>query len=222
MTKKTKKAIIFGTGHFGEVVHFYLTHDSEYEIIAFTADADNLPSQFCDKPVISFDDIEKKYSPNDYEMFIAVGARKMNLLRQNFCQKARDKGYTLLSYICSKAICWEKDKIGDNVFIFEGNVIQPFVSIGDGTILWSGNHIGHHSQIGSYCFITSHAVISGHCKIGDRSFIGVNATLHDNVQIEKENLISAHAYIQKDTTDKAVYLAETTKKFAKESKVFFK
>ena len=52
-------------------------------------------------------------------------------------------------------------EIGENCFIFEANVIQPFVRIGDNVVMWSGNHIGHDSTIGSHCFIASHAVISG-------------------------------------------------------------
>jgi sugar O-acyltransferase (sialic acid O-acetyltransferase NeuD family) len=222
MIEKTKKAIIFGTARFGEVVDFYLTQDSEYEVAAFTASGDNILDSFCDKPVVSFEDVQEKYPPTEYDMFVAIGARKMNLLRQGFCQDARDKGYTLLSYICSKAICWERDKIGDNVFIFENNVIQPFVSIGNGTILWSGNHIGHHSTIGDYCFITSHVVISGDCIIKDRCFVGVNATFHDGLTIGEANLIGAGALIQKDTDNNAVYLEKQTEKFGKDSGSFFK
>lgn len=222
MIEKTKKAIIFGTARFAEVVDFYLTHDSEYEVAAFTVSGNDSLDSFCGKPVVSFEDVQKKYSPAEYEMFVAIGCRKMNLLRQDFCKDARNKGYKLLSYICSKAICWEKDKIGDNVFVFENNVIQPFVSIGDGTILWSGNHIGHHSTIGEYCFITSHVVISGDCIIKDRCFIGVNATFHDGLTIGEATLIGAGSLISENTEDNSVYLTKATDKHKARSERFFK
>lgn len=205
---KTKKAIIFGTGPFAELVHFYLENDSEYSIKAF-CETNPTSNSFCGKELHKFDDVEIKFPTEEYEFFVAIGYRRMNSLRKEFCEKARSKGYKLLSYISSKATYWDKaNKIGDNVFLFEDNTIQPFVEIGDGSILWSGNHIGHHSKIGTYCFITSHVVISGFCNIDRQSFIGVNATLIDGVKIGEKSLIGAGAYVSKDISDEQVTIQQ--------------
>ena len=149
----------------------------------------------------------RKVSPETHEMFIAMG-KQLNVLRESFANKAKAKGYRLLSYICSKSTKWNNLKIGNNCFIFEDNTIQPFVSIGDNTVLWSGNHIGHHTMIGANCFITSHVVVSGLCSIGSYSFIGVNATITDSVSVGARNIIGPHTLIQKDTNDNAVYISE--------------
>lgn len=218
---KTKKAIIFGAGEFAEVVHFYLTHDSEYEVVAFTATNIEGGTTFCGLPVVNFSEVEKQYPPADYEMYIAVGYRKMNDLRQQFYDEAKLKGYRMLSYVCSKASTWPDLDIGDNVFIFEDNTIQPFVSIGDNVVLWSGNHIGHHSKIKDHVFISSHVVISGHCNIGESTFIGVNATLADGITLGKANLIGSGVTIQKSTQDDEVYLLPRIKPFPKNSRSFF-
>lgn len=218
---KTKKAIIFGTGGFAEVVSFLLERDSSYEVVAYTNTQSNpSDSSFCGKPLVAFEKIEEIYSPNEYEIFVAVGYVKMNQTRQHFFNECKNKGYKLLSYVSSKAQYWDDLNIGENVFIFELNNIQPFVKIGDGTIIWSGNHIGHHSVIGSFCFITSHAVISGYCQVGNRSFVGVNSTIIDNVSIAEENLIGAGAMITKNTRVGEVYVAERAKKIDKSSEYF--
>lgn len=227
MKQNKKKALIFGLSGFSELVDFYLEADSEYRVVAFTATGDNLENKFRGKPVVHFDDIEEKYPPGDYEMFISVGYRKMNKIREDFCIKARSKGYKLLSYISSKATFWgdkydSKNKIGDNVFIFENNNVQPFVEIGSGTILWSGNHIGHHSKIGNYCYLTSHVVISGYCNIGDRCFLGVNSTLHEALSIGCECLIAAGACISRNTGDCEVFVPARSIKLDKPSMDFFK
>ena len=99
-------------------------------------------------------------------MFVAVGYAGVNKVRAAICDEAKGKGYTLITYVSSKATTWGDTQIGDNCFIFEDNTIQPFVTIGDDCVLWSGNHIGHHVTIGDHCFITSHVVISGHVSIG--------------------------------------------------------
>lgn len=217
-----RKAIIFGTSGFAELVHFYLENDADYEIVAFTETKPQM-DVFLDRPVVAFDEVEKLFSPQDHEMFVAVGYRKMNALRKEFCEQARLKGYHLLSYISSKATYWDKkNTIGDNVFIFEDNTIQPFVKIGDGTILWSGNHIGHHSSIGEYCFISSQVVVSGFCEVGDQSFLGVNATLADTVYLGKKVLIGAGALVTSSLSEETVVSGQKGKIIGKKSSFFMK
>lgn len=222
MKIKNKKAVIFGNGSLSEMVTFMLLHDSRYDVVGYTAEADLITtSTYLGKPMVAFEEIEKFFSPNEVEMFIAVGYAKMNQVRERFMFEAKQKGFRLLSYLSSRAQHWGDTKIGENVFIFENNTIQPFVEINDGSILWSGNHIGHHSKIGKYCFITSHAVISGHCHIGNHCFVGVNATIIDNVSIAENNLIGAGVLILKNTKSKEVYAGNRVKALNKESDRFF-
>lgn len=219
-TKPKRKAVVFGTGAFAEVVDFYLTHDSAYDVVAFTATTD--AGNFRDRPLVPFEELKDCYPPDDHDLFVAIGYARMNSLRESFMEQARAKGYPLLNYICSRASHWGDTAIGDNVFIFEDNTIQPFVNIGAGTILWSGNHIGHHSTIGPYCFISSHVVISGNCTVGSHCFIGVNATIADGISIGDRCLIGPGALIQKATAADTVYTAERAKLFPKTSGAFLK
>jgi len=213
-----KKVIIFGTGTFGQVVHFYLTHDSDYEVIAFTANKDFIKQQsLLDLPIIPFETIESNYSPEKFSMFIAIPYTQMNKIRSKIYFEAKRKNYDLITYINSKASIWGNPIIGDNCFILENNVIQPFVKIGNNVIIWSGNHIGHHSNIGDHNFISSHVVISGNVKIKDHCFLGVNSTIRDGITISSECLIGAGSVILKDTLDKEVYTVNSTKLLNKTS-----
>ena len=218
-----KKAVVFGTGAFAEVVQFYLSHDSEYEVAGFTATSNAISCEAMQGlPVVPYEQVESVFPPADYDMFIAVGYAKFNSVRERFFRDAKSKGYSLLSYICSKATVWvDEIRMGENVFIFEDNTVQPFVTIGDGVILWSGNHIGHHSKIGDFCFVSSHVVMSGHCDIGSYSFLGVNATIADGVKIGKRNLIGPGALMQKGSGDDEAWFAERAKKSPKGSGRFF-
>jgi len=210
--KKTEKVVIFGTGSFAEVAYYYLTKDSPYEVVAFTADREYIDKEkLFGLPVVPFDEVEKKYPPEKYKMFIAVGYSRVNKIRAKKYFEAKKKGYTLISYVCSKAIVWDNVEIGDNCFIFEANVIQPYVKIGNDVIIWSGNHIGHHTVIGDHCFIASHAVISGHCRIGAYTFIGVNATLRDGITIAEECIIGAGTLVIHDTEKGGVYVGAPAK-----------
>lgn len=207
-----KKVIIFGTGDFAKVVYFYLTKDSPNKVVAFTANGWAIKEkELLGLPVIPFENIETSYSPDEYTMFIAVPYTNLNKTRAEIFNQAKSKGYHLLSYVNSKAITWEDLNIGENCFILEGNVIQPFVKIGNNVILWSGNHVGHHSIIGDHCFIASHVVISGKVTIGPYCFLGVNSTIRDGVNIAKECVIGAGAVILEDTREKEVYKTDSTK-----------
>jgi sugar O-acyltransferase (sialic acid O-acetyltransferase NeuD family) len=201
-----KKIVIFGTSAFAEVVDVYLTKDSPYEVVAFTAHKKQInKKKFRGKNVVPFEDLTGLYPPNKYSMFVAVGYSKLNRFRTQIYEQCRTLGYEMISYINSKAVQWGEIKVGENVFILENNVIQPFVEIGNNTILWSGNHIGHHSVVGNNVFISSHVVISGKCKIGDNCFIGVNVAIADGVAVAPFSFIGMGAMITKDTMEKGVY-----------------
>jgi sugar O-acyltransferase (sialic acid O-acetyltransferase NeuD family) len=206
------KLVIFGTSPLAECVHFYFTHDSPYEVVAFTAHREHLDvDSLAGLPTVPFEEVVDRYPPSRHQMFVAVSYRQVNHVRAGIFNEARTLGYLLASYVSSKATHWGDTKIGANTFIFEDNTIQPFVEIGDDTILWSGNHIGHHSKVGNHCFITSQVVISGLCTIGDYSFIGVNATLRDGVTVGHSNVIGSGSLIMKDTRDHEVYAPERTR-----------
>lgn len=206
------KVVIFGAGQIAEIAHFYLTNDSEHEVVAFTVDREYLTqNKFHNLPVVAYEDIADMYPSEKFDMFIPISYKKVNKIRAEKFADVKSKGYKCISYISSKATYYNTP-VGENCFIFENNVIQPFSKIGDNCIIWSGNHIGHHSVIKDHCFIASHVVVSGNVVIGKKSFLGVNSTIADNVNIGESNVIGSGAVIFKDTQDNSVYSPSETEK----------
>ena len=168
------KIVIFGINDLAELAHFYLTTDSEHEVVAFTVHNEYKTSDtFKELPLINFETIQATYPPSDYKLFAPMIGTRMNKFREKIYNEGKSMGYDFISYISSKATFFN-NKIGDNCFILENNTIQPFTTIGNNVILWSGNHIGHHSVIKDHVFFTSHVVLSGHCTIESYSILGVN------------------------------------------------
>jgi sugar O-acyltransferase (sialic acid O-acetyltransferase NeuD family) len=203
------KVVLFGNGEVASVAYAYLTHDSPHDVVAFTIDRDSLgegPHQLFDLPVVPFEDVDRLFPPSAHAMFVSVSYRKINKLRAEKYNQAKAKGYELISYVNSKALTWPDLKVGDNCFIMEENVIQPFVEIGNDVIMWSGNHIGHHTVIKDHCFVASHVVISGHVTVEPYCFFGVNATIRDGITIARECVIGAGALILKPTQEREVYV----------------
>jgi sugar O-acyltransferase (sialic acid O-acetyltransferase NeuD family) len=201
-----KKVVLFGTGDFARVASVYLAQDSPHEVAAFTVhQAFRNQPELLGKPVVPFETLEQTHPPADYALFVAVGFSKVNKVRAEIYQACKARGYELITYVCSRAVCWGHVEMGDNCFVFENNVIQPFVKIGNDVILWSGNHVGHDAVIGDHCFITSHVVISGNARVGPYCFLGVNATLRDGVSVGAESVVGAGALILKDAAPQSVF-----------------
>jgi sugar O-acyltransferase (sialic acid O-acetyltransferase NeuD family) len=190
------KVLIFGTKDAASLAHFYLKHDSHYMVCGFIEDRKYIKKDIFESlPVVAFEDIENEFSKNDTCVFLPI---YNNLLRETKCKEAESKGFSVISYVSSKASCFS-NKIGKNCFIMENNTIQPYVEIGDNVILWSGNHVGHHSKICDNVFVSSHVVISGHCNIGSYSWLGVNACLRDSITLSEGSFITMGSVVTKDT-----------------------
>lgn len=204
------KIIIFGNGTQAELAHYYFKNDSDYNIVGFCVDSQYLQeSKFNGLNVFAFEDIEKYFSTQEHQFFIAIGYSKLNKVREEKYLQCKQKGYDVASYISSKANTFNAT-IGENCFILEYNNIQPYVTIKNNVTLWSGNHIGHHSVIMDNCFITSHCVISGNCTIKNNCFIGVNSTIRDDVTIGSHNIIGAGSTILKNTDDNSLFSPRQT------------
>ena len=212
------KIVLFGNGQMAETAHVYLNYDSPYEVVAFCVDSKyRTEDQFRGLPLVDFENVETRYPQSEFGMFIPISAKAVNSLREKKFKQAKEKGYTLVSYISPKAHVCPETHIGENCFIFENNVIQPFASIADNCILWSGNHIGHHSSISPHCFIASHVVISGRCKVGSNCYFGVNSTVRDGITIAPKCTIGAGALIMRDTEENQVYMGLPGKRLPQKS-----
>ncbi|AZG13610.1 acetyltransferase [Cupriavidus pauculus] len=207
--------VIFGAGDIAQLAHYYFGHDSEYEVVAFCVDAAFLKEEtFCGLPVVPFEDVDARFPANRHAMFVAMSYAKVNGVRRAKYEAVREKGYRLASYVSSRATVLNDGQIGENCFILENNVIQPFVTIGNNVTLWSGNHIGHHSTIGDHCFLASHVVVSGGVTIAPQCFIGVNATLRDHITIGERCVIGAGTLMLADAESEGVYVEQATPRSA--------
>jgi sugar O-acyltransferase (sialic acid O-acetyltransferase NeuD family) len=205
MEEKQSNLIIIGDGPFAEIASEYFTHDSPYRVVAFSVEEAHLKrDRLFDLPVVAFEQIERTYDPAEHAFFVAVTYTQANALRTRLYDAAKRKGYAPVSYISSRAFVWPNCRIGEHCFIFENNVVQPFVKIGRNVILWSGNHIGHHSIIKDHCFVSSHVVVAGLCEVGNHCFLGVNSTLADHVAIGNNCVIGAGALVLGNVPDDQV------------------
>lgn len=217
------KVVIFGAGKIADEAYFYLTNDSPHEIVAFTVDGKYLTDENkLGLKVVPFEEVERRFPPSDYQMFVAVGYQDLNRFRAQKYEEAKAKGYRLISYVSSQASNVGKVEIGDNCFVLEFAVIQPMAKIGSNVFIWSANHVGHHAIVEDHCYIAGNVVISGSTKVEPYCFIGVNATLGHEITIGRESFIGAGALITKNVEPQSVYITPSTPKYRLDSSTFLR
>jgi sugar O-acyltransferase (sialic acid O-acetyltransferase NeuD family) len=213
-----QKVIVFGNRTLAEVMHYYLTHDSPYEVAAFTVDAERIA---CDTlvglPVIPFERVAEIYPPAGHRMLVSVGYQKMNRLRAERYRQAKTMGYECINYISSKAAAWTPLAIGENCIIQENSVIQPYVEVGNNIFIGPQVVLGHHTVIGDHSFIAPGAVILGEVTIEPYSLIGANATVKEGVTVARECLIGMGVSITRNTRPKEVYVNKSPRLLPKAS-----
>jgi len=216
MPKKSKYLIIYGTGETALLAYEYFTHDSLYEVVAFTVERKFITKKVIGKfPVVPFETVTKAYPPGTSDMFVAISYTQLNRLRAKYYHLAKKKKYHLARYVSSRAFVWDTARIGDNCFILENNVIQHGVNIGNDVVLWSGNHIGHRTTIEDHVYISSHCVISGYCRIGEYAFLGVNSTYNDRITVAPNCIIGSGAVVIRSTEEGKTYVGNPAKPLEK-------
>lgn len=203
----TNDILIFGIGNVAELAYYYLKNDTKLNVKAFVVERDFMPeikTKF-ELPIVSFEELEKEYSPKEYLLFAPCSGTNLNKFRERIYNEGKQKGYSFYTYISSKASVYT-DEIGDNCFILEDNTIQPYTKIGNNCVLWSGNHIGHHSTIEDHVFITSHTVIAGLCLIKKYCWIGINASIRDSTILSEGTVVAMSSSVTKNTDGNAIYM----------------
>jgi sugar O-acyltransferase (sialic acid O-acetyltransferase NeuD family) len=204
MTAK-KRVVVVGTGDFARLARYYLEHDSPHHVVAHSLSAALLDGDHClGLPLVAFEELPSTHPPGDHLLLIGIAYSRLNRNRRRLFEAAKAMGYEMVTYVCSKAITWPDLDIGEGSFVFEANVIQPYVHVGKDTVLWSGNHIGHDSTLGDHLFLASHIVVSGNCRIGDNTFVGVNATIRDGITVGADCVIGAGTLVLDHVADGSV------------------
>ncbi|HSQ92619.1 MAG TPA: acetyltransferase [Nitrospiraceae bacterium] len=213
-----QQVVVFGNGQMASMMGFYLSHDSPFQVAAFTVDGQHIREDtLMGAPVVPFEELDRSHPPAQFALSMPISYRNVNQLRAAKFQEARAKGYRLISYISSKAITWPGLVTGENCIILEGSVIQPFVELGDNVFVGCASVIGHNCAVGDHCFIAPGAIILGYVRVEAYSFIGGNATIRDGITVGAECVIGAGVTISRDTRSKEVYIGERVEPSKKRS-----
>jgi sugar O-acyltransferase (sialic acid O-acetyltransferase NeuD family) len=217
------KVVLFGTGRGASVAHRFLSSDSPHDVVAFTADAEHVTArEYRGLPVVPFEEVERHYPPDAFQMFILLGYQQMNGLRAAKFAAAKAKGYTLPSYVASDIFRVEPIQAGENCFILDNQSISLDVVIGNNVVMWSSNHVGDLTRIGDHAWLTSHVTMAAGVSVGERAFIGIGATISNGVSIGRDAFIGAGVQLSSDVADGVVLVNTQDQPLTVPSKAFMR
>jgi sugar O-acyltransferase (sialic acid O-acetyltransferase NeuD family) len=198
--------VLFGAGQIAEVAKVYIDAHSDDRIVGFTVDAQYAKTdRFHGLPLVPWENLEEYFPPDQVELLGPLSYRRMNEFRWTRYLEGKRRNYRFASFIHPNSHIYTKD-IGENCFILEANVIQPFVTIGNNVIIWSSNHIGHHSKIGDHCFLASQVGIAGATHIGEGCFLSGKVGVTEGLMIGDACLLSVGVIVTKDLAAGSVVL----------------
>src|SRR5207253_888652 len=94
------QVVVFGIGRWAELAYVYLTHDSPHDVAAFTVDREYFDvNRMGSLPVVPFDEVDGRYPPDEFAMFIPISFTRMNHARAERYRDAKQLGYRLISYV---------------------------------------------------------------------------------------------------------------------------
>jgi sugar O-acyltransferase (sialic acid O-acetyltransferase NeuD family) len=200
--RKERKLVIVGDSPWSQVAYEYFTHDSIYEVVAFSVESSFLrQTELLGLPVVPFENLEQVYDPAEHWFYAALVFREKNRLRARLYEAAKTKGYRPASYRSSRAIVWPSVQIGEHCFICESTVLQPFTSIGDNVVVGPGSLLGHHSRLGNHVFLSGNVTVAGLVSVGEYAFLGLNSTVIDPVVVGHRAFVGAATLVLADVPD---------------------
>jgi len=200
-----KDVIVFGNQDSASTTHYYLSVDSPYRVAAFTVDQDRITNSVHETlPVIPFEKIQEEFPPDQFDFIFPAGFQISNPYNTNIFRRTRyelikSMGYKFINYISSKALVSKNVKIGENVLIYEGSIVQPFVEIGNNTIIRSGVNLGHHCVVKDHCFLSAEVTVGSRTNIGSQTFVGLNTTILNSIDIADGSFIGSSTLINRHT-----------------------
>lgn len=215
------RTVIFGNGELAAINHHYLTRDTPHEAVAFTVDGAFITEdRFLGLPVVPFEEIELTFPPEDNAFSLLAGFRDVNRFRSERYGQVKAKGYSLISYVSSKAIVSPGAMIGESSHVYEGAIVQPFARIGSNVVVSPAAMVGHHVVVEDHCFLSSQVTILGSVRIGSHGVIGAAATILDDVSVAPDCIIGSGVVLGKDTKAKEVHIGQSPHKIARTSDQF--
>ena len=192
--------LIVGNGDYAKMLNRYLQRTTNISISGYTVPKDIIDKTTIDGiPVVPIEKIKDNFCPDKCKLFMGIGYRNMNQIKEKEYIKYKNLGYSFENYIHPTAIIENNVILGEGNNIFEGVIIQDSTVIGNVNLIYAGVMIAHETIVGNYNSFSANSCIAGCARIGNNCFLGANSTIRDHISLSDYTFVGASAYVEKNT-----------------------
>lgn len=207
-----RKIVIIGNGIYAKMMQKYIDNTGYGVVCAYSVDEKYIDEKIIDGiPVISFEDLRKKYDNKEVGLILGIGYSKMGEVRKRIYNECIKWGYEFLNYIHPTAIIASDAIIGNGNNILEGVIIEAGTCIGNANLIYGGSIISHDCYVGDYNTFSVKSVVAGCTNIMNNCFLGASSVVRDKVTIKNYVLVGAAAYAFKDMEEYSVIVPEKSR-----------
>jgi len=161
-----KKVVVYAQTTLGKMLYYDALGNENFVIACFTVDAAYLAGnglQDLPLPLISFQEIQDRYPPEEYDMLALFDESSRMRNRGQMYLKAKSAGYQLRNYISARS------DVAPDIVLGENNVIMGATHVGFGGTMGNNNlirqqvYLGHEFKIGNNNMIIAGCTIGGLC-----------------------------------------------------------
>ena len=205
------KYIIVGNSVYAHMLYEYVEEMEKGSVQAFTVEDKYISKpEMLGLPVISYEEIENYYSPEETKLFLAVGYTQMNEIKEKLFNMYKAKGYEFASYIHPSTVIAQDAELGEGNIFFEGSIVQRGCKIGSGNVFFVRTTIAHDCTIGDFNSFTC-VSLAGRVTVKNKCFFGMGSIVSEDVVIEEQAFVGANAYIASNMEKGRVALGEKAK-----------
>ena len=146
-------------------------------------------------PVLGFQSLRKRYSPENTRFVITIGEPKF---RREAFDRMTEAGYRGARLVHPSAFISPDAELGDGAVIGPGVFIGSMAKIGKNFYAAKGAAIGHDAVVGNHTRVGADAFIGGHTVIGENVFIGAGALLKDRIRIGDYSVVALGSVVFSD------------------------
>lgn len=180
-----KKVLIYGSKDFASIVK-NLVEECGMDFVGYIDDFNSGQHHILGK----YEDVKKNYSPDLYEIIIAIGYNNLEA-RWNVYEKVVGDGYNVPSLVHPAAQLSEKSTVSSGAIVMRGAIVDFNCYLNNLVVVWPGVVINHDSIIGANSFLSPNSTICGFVEIGHSCFIGAGSVIVDHNSIPNNGFVKA-------------------------------
>lgn len=196
-----RKLIIIGAGDGGRVVFELVKQQGSFEVAGFIDDNKELKGRSVNGHKV----IGTSRDLNKFRGMLFVVAVGGNLkARSRLFQLAVKARLEPVSLIHKTAIVDKTASIDDGSIILARCVIGPFAKIGKNVFLFTGTIIEHDNFIADNVYASPAVCLAGKVRVGKNTFLGILSCVVQGVKIGSNVVVGAGSVVLKDVPNNTV------------------